>query len=179
MMSKLPTCVYSVKRLQEWESHQGISEKRVALICESSCSKKSGSTTRMVIRHVTPADSSAWERMREALWPGDAHAAEIAAFFAGTLSEPEAVIVAELPPGTLVAVMELSIRRDLLATNGAPTGYVEGLYVEPPHRAFGIARQLLRAAQQWARQRRCTFFASDRDDRIIIDRNYHHDTRDA
>jgi hypothetical protein len=48
----------------------------------------------MVIRHITPADSVAWETMRRDLWPeveAD-HAGEIASFFAGTLSEPSAVL---------------------------------------------------------------------------------------
>ncbi len=126
----------------------------------------------MTIRHVTAADADAWARMREALWPGDAHAAEIAAFFAGTLPEPEAVLIAEHEPGRLVALIELSVRRDLPSTHGAPTGYVEGLYVEPSHRAAGIARWLLRAAQHWARERHCAFFASDRDNRLIFDRTY-------
>ena len=133
----------------------------------------------MVIRHVTIADAEAWARMREALWPGDPHSADIAAFFAGTLSEPGAVLIAEPNPGVPVAVVELSVRRDLPSTEGAPTGYVEGLYVEPHHRVAGITRRLLRAAQQWARQRGCTFFASYRDDRIVFDRTYPGETRAA
>ena len=135
----------------------------------------------MTIRHVTTADADAWARLREALWPGDPHLADIAAFFAGTLREPEAVLIAEPGPGQPVAFVELSIRRDLPGIAArveafracAPTGYVEGLYVEPSHRAGGTTtRRLLRAAQTWARQRRCAFFASDRDDRVIFDRAY-------
>ena len=128
---------------------------------------------RMTIRPFPTADADAWARLREALWPGDPHLADIAAFFAGTSREPEAVLIAEPGPGRPVAFVELSIRRDLLGTAGAPTGYVEGLYVEPSHRAAGTTtRRLLRAAQAWARQRRCAFFASDRDDRVIFDRAY-------
>ncbi len=126
----------------------------------------------MTIRAVTPADSQIWELMREALWPGDPHSAEIAAFFDGTRVEPAAVLLAELSPGEPVAIMELSIRRDLNETNGASTGYVEGLYVEPAHRASGIVHELLRAAQRWAQAQGCEFFASDRDDRVVIDRSY-------
>ena len=68
----------------------------------------------MTIRHVTATDADAWERLREALWPSDSHAAEITAFFVGTLPEPEAVLIAEHEPGAPVAIVELSIRRDLL-----------------------------------------------------------------
>lgn len=133
----------------------------------------------MTIRAVSPPDAPTWEHMREALWPGDAHAAEIGAFFAGARSEPETVLVAELPDGQLAAFVELSVRRDLPETGGAPTGYVEGLYVEPAHRASGIARGLLRAAQRWARARGCLFFASDRADRVIVDPSYRPNPRAA
>ena len=127
----------------------------------------------MTIRHVTADDTVAWVRMRQALWPGDPHAADIAAFFAGRSTEPEAVLVAEYQPGQPVAVVELSTRRDLPDTGAALVGYVDGLYVEPPYWAAGAARVLLRAAQAWARARGCTLFASDRDDRLIFDSSYH------
>ena len=51
----------------------------------------------MTIRPVEPSDASTWERLRRELWPGDpeSHAAEIASFFAGTLAEPQAVLVVD------------------------------------------------------------------------------------
>lgn len=125
----------------------------------------------MTIRHVTAADAPAWERMREALWPSDPHAADIAAFFAGRASEPDAVFVAAPSPSDApVAFVELSERRDVPGADGARTGYVEGLYVEPAHRVGGVTRGLLRIARHWAQERGCRFFASDRDDRVIFDR---------
>lgn len=126
------------------------------------------------IRPVRVADAEAWEQSRCDLWPdGRAdHAAEIAAFFAGTLDEPEAVLLAEDSEDKLVAFAELSIRTDLSSLIGARVAYVEGLYVVPEVRGRGIARQLLRASVDWARQQRCTAFASDRADRVIIDPRY-------
>lgn len=127
----------------------------------------------MIIRHITAADAAAWEQMREALWPGDPHAGEITAFFAGRLPELAAVLVAvPAAADTPVAFVELSSREDLPGTGGARTGYVEGLYVEPRWRASGLTRQLLRAARQWSQEHGCVFFASDRDDRVIFDRTY-------
>ena len=127
----------------------------------------------MIICPVIPADAVAWEQMREALWPGDPHADDIAAFFAGHFPELAAVLVAvPLNTDALVAFVELSARKDLPGTHGAMTGYVEGLYVEPAHRASGLTLRLLRAAREWAQERGCLFFASDRDDRVIFDRAY-------
>jgi aminoglycoside 6'-N-acetyltransferase I len=108
------------------------------------------------------------------MWPDgrEDHAPEIAAFFAGTLVEPEAVLVVENTAGRLVAVAELSIRTDLPSRLGQRVGYVEGLYILPEARGQGIARSLLIASRDWARQQGCTGFASDRAGRIVIDPGY-------
>jgi aminoglycoside 6'-N-acetyltransferase I len=129
----------------------------------------------MLIRHITPADSSVWESMRCDLWPeGEAeHASEIASFFAGTLCEPAAVLVAEDEEGTIAGFAELSLRTDQSRLEGQRVGYVEGLYVRPELRGRNIARSLLKESRNWARQQGCTGFASDRADRIIIDRSFH------
>jgi aminoglycoside 6'-N-acetyltransferase I len=114
------------------------------------------------IRPVTPADAATWERLRTAHWPDGAadHAPEIAVFFAEH-------------GGQAVAVMELSIRTDLPPLRNVKVGYVEGFYIVPEFRGHGLARQLLRFAQQWARQQHCTGFASDRAGRLILDPHYH------
>lgn len=126
------------------------------------------------IRHVTSADAATWERLRTAHWPDGAadHAPEIAAFFAGTAAEPQAVFLAE-HHGKAVAVMELAIRFDLPGVPNIKVGYVEGFYIIPDFRGSGLARQLLRFAQDWARQQQCPVFASDRAGRLIIDPHYH------
>jgi aminoglycoside 6'-N-acetyltransferase I len=112
--------------------------------------------------------------MRCDLWPDgrEDHGSEIAAFFAGTIGEPETVLVAENTDGQLVAVAELSIRTDLPSRPGQRVGYVEGLYIVPEVRGRGIAQSLLLASREWARQQGCTGFASDRAGRIVIDRSY-------
>ena len=107
--------------------------------------------------------------MRCELWPdGDDHDEEIASFFAGSLEEPEVVLVAD-DDGLLIGVAELSLRRDVAGVEGKLTGYVEGLFVRSPFRGRGIALQLLRASQDWARERGCVAFASDRAGRVVVD----------
>lgn len=128
----------------------------------------------LIIRNIAPSDASVWEAMRRNLWPDGAeeHATEIAMFFAGSLKEPLAVLVAQYPAGAIVGFVELSIRGDLPGQEGKRVGYVEGLYIRPEVRHRGIARRLLQASHNWARQQKCAAFASDRADRIIIDRSY-------
>ena len=129
---------------------------------------------RVEIRPITRDDALRWEQMRCALWPGhDAeHHQEIAAFFAGTLPEPAAVLVAENEEGRTLACAELSIRDDLPELQERRAGYVEGLYVIPEARNRGIARKLLQASRDWARGQGCVALASDRAERIIVDRKF-------
>jgi len=127
----------------------------------------------VVLRPVNLADSSQWEAMRRDLWPEGAseHAAEIASFFEGRLLEPQAVLVAEVESG-LVGFEELSIRHDIAGLKGKRVAYVEGLFVVPALRHRRVARQLLHAAQEWARGNRCEAFASDRAGRVIVHRRF-------
>jgi aminoglycoside 6'-N-acetyltransferase I len=131
---------------------------------------------RIQIRPLTREDAEVWEQLRTAHWPDGAadHRAEIHAFFAGPATEPTAVFLAE--SGELpVALMELSVRQDLSALPNTKVGYVEGFYIVPEFRGQGLARQLLRFAQDWARQQGCPAFASDRANRVIVDPHYHLD----
>lgn len=129
---------------------------------------------RVLVRHIAPVDAPAWEAVRRDLWPEgrDEHAAEIAMFFAGTQEEPVAVLVAENAAGSIVGIAELSVRTGVASLAGERTGYVEGLYVSPEVRGQGVAQELLQASRKWARQQGCTAFASDRADRIVIDRSF-------
>ena len=129
----------------------------------------------VTIRAVRPADAPAWESMRRELWPDGAedHGPEIAMFFAGHhFKDLTAVLMAQNGGGVIVGFAELSIRDDVPALHGIRTGYVEGLYVLPEARCRGVARKLLQASRSWAHERGCVAFASDRADRIIVDRSF-------
>jgi len=126
------------------------------------------------VRPVVRDDAATWESLRRDLWPegAESHASEIESFFAGTLEEPAAVLVAEGLTRAIVGFAELSIRTDIPGLEGKRVGYVEGLYVIPAVRQQGIARKLLHASRGWARKQGCDAFASDRAERIVIDRSF-------
>jgi aminoglycoside 6'-N-acetyltransferase I len=129
----------------------------------------------VIVRAATPSDAAVWESMRRGLWPDGAkdHGPEIALFFAGhEFKDLAAALMAECRTGEIVGFAELSIRDDIPDLQGRRTGYVEGLYVLPELRHCGIAEKLLRASRAWAREQKCVAFASDRADRIIVDRTF-------
>jgi aminoglycoside 6'-N-acetyltransferase I len=126
------------------------------------------------VRPVRATDDKIWERLRCELWPDgqEDHAGEIATLFAGKAAEPDAVLIAKSPEGKVIGFAELAIRMNLPTLIGTRVGYVEGLYVISEVRGLGVTRSLLRASRDWARQQNCAAFASDRAERIIIDRRF-------
>jgi aminoglycoside 6'-N-acetyltransferase I len=117
-----------------------------------------------VIRAVEGGDVTSWAAMRGRLWPY-ADAADLlretqmfvnapqdgiiaAAFIADGASEP-------------LGFIEVSIRAFADGCDSSPIPYVEGWYIEPAARRTGIGRDLMRAAETWARERGFTELASD------------------
>jgi aminoglycoside 6'-N-acetyltransferase I len=123
------------------------------------------------VRDAGPDGAPVWEAMRRELWPDglESHAKEIAMYFAGTLQEPAAVLMAESRTDGIVGFVELSIRVDVRGFEGKQVGYVEGLFVRPRLRHRGVARKLLQTARSWAHDQECAGFATDRAGRIITD----------
>ena len=63
---------------------------------------------------------------------------------------------------TPVGFIEGSIRADYVnGTVTSPVGFVEGVYVAPPWRRQGVARQLFAAVGNWSRSCGCQELASD------------------
>jgi len=123
--------------------------------------------TACTLRPARPADAAAWQRLRAARREGDDPAAEIARYFAGTLDEPQGVLLAIALSGEVVSHVELSIREDVPGLIGIATGDIEGLYIVPGQRTLALRRRLLRASEHRACGQGCRAFASDREDRVI------------
>ena len=115
------------------------------------------------VRHATPHDRESWVRLRHALWPDGSeaeHREEADRFFGGPRA-PLAVLVAEDPPGVVAGFAELSIRPYAEGCLSDRVGYLEGWFVVPAARGRGVGRQLIAAAEEWARAQGCSEFASD------------------
>ena len=63
---------------------------------------------------------------------------------------------------TLVGFIYVSIRFDYVeGADSSPTGYLEGIYVQPEYREKGIARELFQLGEKWVAQKGCRQIGSD------------------
>lgn len=105
--------------------------------------------------------------MRVALWPDgsfDEHLGEIDALLEtgmnGTL--PAATFVAEEMQGTLAGLVDVGLRSHADGCDPhRPVGFIEGWYVREDLRNCGIGKNLVQAAEDWARAQGCQEMASD------------------
>ena len=64
--------------------------------------------------------------------------------------------------GVEVGFAQCQLRHDYVeGTETSPVGYLEGIYVKAAFRRRGVAGQLLRACEEWAKGMGCAEFASD------------------
>jgi aminoglycoside 6'-N-acetyltransferase I len=113
------------------------------------------------IRGFVEGDRAEWLRMRKSLWedcPDDQQEREIGEILR---SDGEEVFFAERPGGGLCGFLEASIRPWANGCEARPVGYVEGWYVDPDVRRQGVGRELVEAAEAWAKSRGCRQMASD------------------
>jgi aminoglycoside 6'-N-acetyltransferase I len=117
----------------------------------------------MRIRLIGPGDMATWCAMRHALWPDAAERdliREGQAYFDGA-SSLQAVFLGEAASGEPLGMLELSLRSVAEGCRSTPVPYVEGWYVVPQARRHHVGRDLMAAAQTWAREQGYTEIASD------------------
>ena len=113
------------------------------------------------IRRATPDDQPEWLRMRQGLWP-EAPANYLSLDLDKLLNdEHSTVFLAVDVHGKLVAFIEVGLRDYAEGCETSPVGYVLAWYVDPHVRGQKLGRELLRVAEEWAREKGCTEMASD------------------
>jgi len=110
-----------------------------------------------MVRKATKEDIPLIADLMVALWPHHT-AAEMAEEVTLAMDDEE---TAHFVAGE-VGFAQCSLRHDYVeGTDSSPVGYLEGIYVAEESRKQGIARQLLRVCESWAKEKGCREFASD------------------
>lgn len=108
-----------------------------------------------------PADSADIAELAFALWPGHTHE-EMAEEYELLLAKEDAAVFLYYKDDHPIAFAQCQLRHDYVeGTKTSPVGYLEGIFVEAGERRKGIARKLLLACENWAKEHGCTEFASD------------------
>ena len=95
------------------------------------------------------------------LWPNHTPE-EMEAEFAGMIGKTDAAFFLAIMGKDAVGFAQCQLRYDYVeGTESSPVGYLEGIYVAEQLRKNGIARELLVACENWAKENGCTEFASD------------------
>ena len=114
------------------------------------------------IRLLEERDLNEWLRLRTLLWDEadeDDHRSEMVDIIEHV--DSQLVAVAESKDGNLVGFLEASLRSFAEDCETDHVGYLEGWYVDADYRRHGIGRDLVKFAENWARQQGCTEMASD------------------
>ena len=78
------------------------------------------------------------------------------------LPPSESAVFLAVEDGAAAGFAQCQLRHDYVeGTRSSPVGYLEGVYVRKDFRGRGLARALLSACEDWARERGCLEFASD------------------
>lgn len=115
----------------------------------------------MHIQTCSDNDLPQWVALRIALWP-DEDAEEMTREAPTLLARPGMLVLVAREGETVIGFTEAAIRRDYV--NGcetSPVAFVEGIYVSPTQRRRGVARALIAAVENWARQQGLSELASD------------------
>jgi aminoglycoside 6'-N-acetyltransferase I len=117
---------------------------------------------RYSVRPIQERDLNEWLRLRKCLWDGTTEA-DHKSEMVDIIDHPDSqfVLVAEREAGKLLGFLEVSIRPFVEDCETDHVGYLEGWYVEPDVRGRGIGRELVKIAEQWAREKGCEEMASD------------------
>jgi aminoglycoside 6'-N-acetyltransferase I len=114
----------------------------------------------------SPVDLEVVSRFFFELWPDGPlaeHREEARAILASSPPStlPLVVLVAEVDR-TVIGFIEVGLRSHADGCDMRhAVGFIEGWYVDPAHRAQGVGRALMQAAEEWARAQGCHELGSD------------------
>ncbi len=127
----------------------------------------------MTVREAGPEDIPAAAALAARLWP-HADKAEMAEDLRQELAGGECAVILAFGGDEPVGFAQCQLRHDYVeGTDSSPVGYLEGIYVAEDLRGAGLARELLRHCEAWAKEKGCAEFASDCELDNLVSQAFH------
>jgi len=102
-----------------------------------------------------------WIELALELWPGESPE-EMRDVLIAEYEKPNIRAWLAMEGEQYIGFINASLRSDYVpGCEEYPVGYVEGIYIRPQWRGKGYSRQLLKLAEDWARENGCTEMGSD------------------
>lgn len=126
-----------------------------------------------MIRKAETEDFSSLLAMAKRLWPNSGGKSLNEDIYEYVKDESKAAFL-YFDEGEALGFALLSLRRDYVAgATSSPTGYLEGIYIEPQARHKGAARRLIERSEAWASERGCTELGSDVELQNTVSQSFH------
>ena len=115
----------------------------------------------MLFRSATKTDTHTLAELALQLWP-DNTLPGLQAEFETLACSGEAACFLLFADDAPVGFAQCQLRHDYVeGTDTSPVGYLEGIFVQSEYRHKGFAKELLQECEKWAKEMRCSEFASD------------------
>lgn len=125
------------------------------------------------VRKATKEDLDAVTHMGILLWP-DNDFDELKEEFRVQLTSANQVVLVYEQDKNLLGFVHCSLRYDYVEScETSPVGFLEGIFVHESYRQQGIARALVKACEEWAKQKGCVEFASDAELPNVSSQRFH------
>ena len=128
----------------------------------------------MIVRRATDADFPVWAAMLARLH-GDLTAEEFESELRRftRLEQPYIGFLAFTEDEEPIGMVDARVRNYAEGAPNLRAAYVEDLWVEPEHRRYGVARELLTAIEDWARSEGSDWLGSDTTPDNRLSRDWH------
>ena len=103
-----------------------------------------------------------WLSMGLALWPHHKKKGLEKVFRVELKSNKHKHFLAQNESGDYLGFINLALRHDYVqGSSSSPVGYVEGIFVKPKYRKQGVAKELVKQGEKWAKKQGCKELGSD------------------
>ena len=114
-----------------------------------------------MIKSATKSEARILAELAIQMW-NDNTVMELEKEFADLTKSDKAVCFIKYVENIAVGFAQCQIRTDYVeGTETSPVGYLEGIFVVETYRHNGYAKELLKECEKWAKDKKCSEFASD------------------